>query len=149
MPPIADTPLTIPPPSLPTGGTLPDLRIGAVADTLSERVAALVGLGLEVLRIEWRRLYGSTPPFRVSRDLLQRSIAHRMQEEARGGLSAAVRRQLAAFARSLAANGKQPLTAPAAKLKPGTTLVREWHGRTHTVIVLERASSTTESTTPP
>ena len=26
--------------------------------------------------------------------------------------------------------------APAVRLKPGTTLVREWHGRTHTVLVL-------------
>jgi hypothetical protein len=134
----ADTPLTILPLSLPTVGTPPDLRLGAALDTLSERVAVLAGLGLEDLRTEWQRLYRSPPPFRVSRDLLQRSIAHRMQEEALGGVSAAGQRQLAASARGLAANGKQPLVTPAAKLKPGTTLVREWHGRTHTVIVLEK-----------
>ena len=36
----------------------------------------------------------------------------------------------------MAAEG-EPAPAPATvRLKPGTTLVREWHGRTHTVLVL-------------
>jgi hypothetical protein len=61
-----------------------------------------------------------------------------MQEEALGGLSTAAQRQLATLARSLAMGGKQPPVSPATKLKPGTTLVREWHGRTHTVIVQEK-----------
>ncbi len=61
-----------------------------------------------------------------------------MQEEALGGLSTAAQRQLVALARSLAADSKQPPVSPAVKLKPGTTLVREWHGRTHTVIVQEK-----------
>lgn len=138
MPPTADTPLTISLPSPPSGGALPALPIGPHPDELSGRVPALGSLGLEDLRIEWRKLYRSAPPLRLSRDLLQRSIAHRLQEEALGGLSAAARRQLAALARTLAANGKQPSVPPAAKLKPGTTLVREWHGRTHTVIVQEK-----------
>jgi hypothetical protein len=107
-------------------------------EELGQRLAALAGLELEDLRDEWRRLYRSTPPLRLSRDLLQRSIAHRMQEEVLGGLSSAAQRQLAAVARSLAADGKQRPVTPAAKLKPGTTLVREWHGRTHTVIVQEK-----------
>ena len=103
----------------------------------SERLKALADISLEGLRIEWRRLYRCTPPARLSRDLLQRSIAHRLQEEVLGGLSTAAQRQLAAMARSLAANGKLA-APPAVRLKPGTTLVREWHGRTHTVFVLEK-----------
>lgn len=93
---------------------------------------------MEDLRDEWRRLYRSAPPLHLSRDLLQRGIAHRMQEEALGGLSSAAQRQLAAVARSLAADGKQRPITPAVKLKPGTTLVRDWRGRTHTVIVQEK-----------
>ena len=61
---------------------------------LSERLTALAALDLEELRTQWQGLYRSTPPLRFSRDLLQRSIAHRMQEEALGGLSAATQRQL-------------------------------------------------------
>ena len=86
MPPTADTPLVVSLPSPPSGGTLPALPIGVDPDELSVRVAALASLGLEDLRIEWRKLYRTVPPLRLSRDLLQRSVAHRMQEEALGGL---------------------------------------------------------------
>jgi hypothetical protein len=103
---------------------------------LEERLAALAGLGLDGLRGEWRKLHRAVPPARLSRDLLLRSIAHRLQEDALGGLSPAAERRLASLARSLAAGG-DPVAAPAAvRLKPGTALVREWHGRTHTVLVL-------------
>lgn len=125
-------------PSPPSGGTLPALPIGTDPDGLSGRISALGDLGLEGLRIEWRKLYRSAPPLRLSRDLLQRSIAHRMQEQALGGLSTAAQRQLVALARNLLADGKQRPVTPAVRLKPGTTLVREWHGRTHTVIVQEK-----------
>ena len=103
---------------------------------LDERLAALNRLGLDQLRAEWRRLHhGAAPPARLSRDLLLRSIAHRLQEDALGGLPPAAKRRLASLDRGLAAKGK-PAVAPAVRLKPGTTLVREWHGRTHTVLVL-------------
>jgi Protein of unknown function (DUF2924) len=103
---------------------------------LDKRLAALGGLGLDQLRGEWRRLHRAAPPARLSRDLLLRSIAHRLQEDAFGGLGPAARRRLAGLARGVAAQGK-PTPAPApVRLKPGTTLVREWHGRTHTVVVL-------------
>ena len=103
---------------------------------LDERLAGLAGLGLDQLRREWRRLHRAAPPARLSRDLLLRSIAHRLQEDAFGGLGPAARRRLASLARGSAAKGR-PAAAPAAvRLKPGTTLVREWHGRTHTVLVL-------------
>jgi hypothetical protein len=116
----------------------PGRNAAAPTEELGQRLSALASLDLEDLRDEWRRLYRRAPPLRLSRDLLQRSIAHRMQEEALGGLSTAAQRQLAALARSLAADGKQRPVTPAVNLKPGTTLVREWHGRTHTVIVQEK-----------
>jgi len=75
---------------------------------------------------------------RLSRDLLQRSIAHRLQEEVLGGLSPAAQRQLAALAGTVASDGSRSRDAPAIRLKAGTTLVREWHGHTHTVMVLEK-----------
>ena len=108
----------------------------ANAFALDERLAALGGLGLDQLRGEWRRLHRrAAPPARLSRDLLLRSIAHRLQEDALGGLRPAAERRLASLARGVAKG--EPAAAPAAvRLKPGTTLVREWHGRTHTVLVL-------------
>jgi hypothetical protein len=87
------------------------------------------------LRDEWRRLYRGQPP-RLSRDLLIRTIAYRMQEIAYGGLSKATQRQLAALIRELKVKGAVSVT-PDLSLRPGTRLVREWRGRTHTVVVTE------------
>jgi hypothetical protein len=52
---------------------------------LSQRIAALKELTAQQLRDEWRRLYRGQPP-RLSRDLLIRTVAYRMQELAYGGL---------------------------------------------------------------
>ena len=59
-----------------------------------------------------------------------------MQERAHGGLALAVKRRLRALAEEFEANGAGSL-APAPLLKPGTRLLREWGGKTHTVIVLD------------
>ena len=102
---------------------------------LSQQLAALNDLTAPQLRAEWRRLYRSQPP-RLSRDLLVRSIAYRMQELAHGGLSKATRRRLSALAGELEANGSVvPERGP--RIRPGMRLMREWHGRTHTVVVTE------------
>ena len=58
----------------------------------------------QALRAEWRRLYRGQPP-RLSRDLLVRSIAYRIQELADGGLSKATRRKLLALTKVLQSNG--------------------------------------------
>src|SRR5436305_949308 len=100
---------------------------------------ALVDLehrSIRELRTEWRSLYRTDPPTRLSRDLLLRGIAFRRQERLEGGLSIAARRRLDALAAQLDAKAASAF-APAAILKPGTRLVREWHGRAHAVIVLE------------
>ena len=96
---------------------------------------ALCELTRAELKGRWQALYGSPPPVQISRQLLLQAVAYRMQEEAYGGLSARTRRQLARAARDLAAG--RSLQAPAAKIKPGTRLLREWQGLVHEVIVLE------------
>ncbi len=88
------------------------------------------------LRILWRRLIRSEPPSRLSRDLMARAIAYRMQERADGGLGLATRRRLQLLAAALV-DSRAAAGEPGIALKPGARLVREWHGRTHTVLVLE------------
>jgi hypothetical protein len=90
---------------------------------------------LDELRHEWRRLYHSEPP-RISRDLLIRGIGYRLQEIEYGGLGKSTRRKLKTLAKMFRITGR---VAPDAglSLKPGARLVREWHGRTHTVTVTE------------
>jgi len=92
-------------------------------------------LGLEELRHQWRRLHHNEPP-KISRDLLIRSIGYRLQEIEHGGLGKSTRRKLQTMAKALRTTGRLgPM--PSLSLKPGARLVREWHGRTHTVTVTE------------
>jgi hypothetical protein len=116
-------------PVLDTGSTPSD------AASLPERLVALTELTLPELRAEWRRLYRSQAP-RLSRNLMVRAIAYRLQERACGGVSAAVSRKLLEYGRrdSGTPHGRDVTNALP---KPGTRLVREWNGRTYTVTITE------------
>ena len=98
-------------------------------------IARIRSLDLAGLRREWRRLYHKEPP-RLSRDLFVLGLGYRLQEIAQGGLSKATRRKLQTIAKALRTNGRVG-PAPSLTLKPGTRLVREWGGRTHTVTITE------------
>src|SRR6266446_5630003 len=102
---------------------------------LSRRIASLSELTAQQLRDEWRRLYRGQPP-RLSRDLLIRTIAYRMQELVYGGLSKATQRKLDALTKELKGKGSIAVT-PDTSVRSGTRLVREWRGKTHTVVVTE------------
>jgi hypothetical protein len=100
---------------------------------LPAEIARLERLAIDRLRNEWRRLYQTSPPKRLSRDLLLRGIAYRLQERAHGGLSKGTLRRLHLRSEDLS-NRKHRRPA---SFKAGTRLIREWHGQTHTVIILE------------
>jgi Protein of unknown function (DUF2924) len=86
------------------------------------------------LRGEWRRLHRMPPPMRLSRELLVRAITYKLQERALGGLSKSILRKLESLNVEPAAGDARKPTPPIS-LKPGTRLVREWRGVTHTVLV--------------
>lgn len=75
------------------------------------------------------------PPKRLSRDMMLRGIAYKLQERALGGLSKSVQRLISAGAEFVPSPdlGRK---APRVTVSPGTQLVREWNGQTHTVLVL-------------
>ena len=62
-----------------------------------------------------------------------RALAHQLQEQSYGGVGRALRRRL----QSLAGASEKATMAvdPGLVLKAGTTLVRQWRGHTHTVLV--------------
>jgi hypothetical protein len=102
---------------------------------LTDRLAVLPTLGLGDLRLEWRRLFRAEPP-RLSRDIMMRAIAYRLQEIAHAGLSKVTQRRLMTLANQLETEGRiAPLPGP--RIKPGCRLIREWHGRTHTICVTD------------
>ena len=90
-------------------------------------IARLRSLALDALRRRWRAVFGRTPPAGLSKDLLGRMIAWRMQEQAFGGLD----RESLMFLEGLARHGGSPRR----QLKPGTVLVRDYQGQRHTVTV--------------
>lgn len=124
-------------PSSLDGGAPVARRNGATtADTIVDRLKALEQMDSTALRVEWRRLYRSPAPKRVARNLLMLGVAWKIQERAYGGLGAATKRRLAELAKTLERNGDVTRNR-VALLKPGAKLVREWHGETHTVTIVE------------
>lgn len=102
---------------------------------LRERIHELSKLGALELRAEWTKVYRTTAPRHISRDLLLRGIAYRLQERMYGGLKASTLRRLQKIAADLETEPQAtPLQASA--LKPGVRLIREWKGETHVVEVL-------------
>ncbi|MDB5406926.1 MAG: hypothetical protein JWL84_1838 [Rhodospirillales bacterium] len=97
-------------------------------------LAALADQPNAELRLAWRRLHRCDAPVRLSRDLLLRAVAYRLQEDAIGGLSAAVKRRLRALAQSIDQDGAAD---GGAALESGARLVRGWRGRTHVVTVID------------
>jgi hypothetical protein len=105
-----------------------------------EALLRLPKLGLGELRQQWRILYKTEASLHLSRDLLVRAVAYRMQEVALGGLSSGRQRQLHQIARQLKETGAA-VTPRRPELKPGTRLVREWQGQTYEVLVLDEGFS--------
>jgi Protein of unknown function (DUF2924) len=97
------------------------------AAAIEAEIARLRALALDALRRRWRVVFGRTPPAPLSKDLLGRMIAWRLQERAFGGLD----RESLRFLDGLARHGGSPRR----RLKPGTVLVRDYRGQRHTVTV--------------
>jgi hypothetical protein len=86
-------------------------------------------LGLDELRKRWRTTFEAAPPPALTKDLIARMIAYRIQEEAFGGLDRATAKLLDRLARGQ----KSELSR---RLKAGTVLVREYRDERHTVTVV-------------
>ena len=108
------------------------------ADKLSVRIAGLRSMTTAQLRDEWQQVIGSPAPAEFGKDMLTRGVAYRLQEQVHGRMLLTTARQLAEGRKQLA-RGQSP--NPLARLRPGTQLARDWHGRTHHVLVLENGYS--------
>ena len=106
-----------------------DPRIEAEVDRLRP-------MRIKELRALWRAKFKSDPPKAFGPDLLRRSIAYQIQEEAYGGLDPATRRLLNQLMAQYAQDPAGKIVMPR-RIKPGAILVREWKGERHRVTVLE------------
>ena len=103
--------------------------------TAESEIAGLADRPTHELRVAWRKLYRREPPVGLSRDLMTRAIANKMQERAYGGPSVAMKRRLTTLAGEFEKGS--PSFDTGAVLKAGTRLVRQWRRHAHTVLVLE------------
>jgi hypothetical protein len=87
------------------------------------------------LRLRYREVFRTDPPKAFGPDLLRRSIAHRIQEKAYGGLSRSVQRLLDQMMKAYAARPNGKIVLPR-RIKPGSVLVRERKSKSHRVTVL-------------
>jgi hypothetical protein len=123
------------PPNGPQIGAGAATKASSDASRLRDRLAVLPTLSLGDLRLEWRRLFRADPP-RLSRDIMMRAVAYRLQEVAQGGASKVTQRRLTTLAAEFETGGTIA-PPPGPKIKPGSRLIREWHGRTYTVCVAD------------
>jgi hypothetical protein len=99
---------------------------------IAQEIERISGLDLAGVRALWRATFKKEPPGALTRDLLVRQLAWRIQEKAFGGHDAATLKLLDAYGRQDA--GKVVLFR---RLKPGTSVVREYQGVRHIVTITE------------
>lgn len=87
------------------------------------------------LRDRYRDLFKAEPPKAFGPDLLRRSIAYRIQENADGGLARPTRRLLDLLIKAMAAKPDGRIELPR-RIKAGAILVREWKGEIYRVTVM-------------
>jgi Protein of unknown function (DUF2924) len=127
--------------------------------SVDDEIDRLEGLSIFELRTLWRRHWKKPPPMRLSKDMLIRGVAWKLQEQVFGGIGKPELRKLTVLAKAAAEQslaggsdeiGNAASTGPAAQynrspttsvpttitLREGNRLVREWNGTTHTVLVL-------------
>ncbi len=102
---------------------------------IKHRLESLHGLDNAALRAQWLELFKRPAP-ELRRDLLIRILAYRIQEQAYGGLSVRTHNRLRHLARLFEKDPKAAVPS-APTIKPGTRLLRQWQGQTHTVTAIE------------
>lgn len=102
---------------------------------IEAKLERLRSMPIVELRALWCAKFNSEPPKAFGPDLLRRSIAQKLQEDAYGGLDRATARLLNhLMAQSAKTNGK--IVVPR-RIKAGAVLVREWKGKSHRITVTD------------
>jgi Protein of unknown function (DUF2924) len=116
--------------------SFPGSKVGKVDPAAEAELDRLPTMRIVDLRTRYRELFRAEPPKAFGPDLLRRSIAHRIQERAYGGLSREHQGLLDQLVKAARAKPNGRLELPR-RIKPGSELVRTWNRHTYRVVVLE------------
>lgn len=95
--------------------------------SLESEIAHLRGLDMDGLRARWRSLTGRRAPRHLSKELMFRILAYRIQADASGDLDSATFRYLERIASDTDQGHSKSLpSSDGDQIKPGAVLVREW-----------------------
>ena len=109
--------------------------------SIEDEIARLRDLNLKALRVRWRNAFGKPAPEHLTRYLLFRIIAYRLQADRFGDLDAEtlkVLKQAAGQEDPVSAVSKTLARVDQRRFAPplGTVLVREWDRQSHRVMVM-------------
>ena len=96
-------------------------------ENLGAEIDRIAALNVDRSRALWREMMGRPAPDALSKELIARALAYRLQEQSLGGLDPHLRRLLATLAK--------PGAEPIRHLKIGSVIVREHEGEIHEVMV--------------
>ena len=109
--------------------------------SIEDEIAQLRDVDLKGLRVRWRNAFGKPAPEHLTRYLLFRIIAYRLQADRLGDLDAETLKVLkqaagqegpaSVVSKTLARLDQRRFAPP-----PGTVLVREWDRKSHRVMVM-------------
>src|SRR5262249_17504292 len=117
---------------------MPRVRIGPTLPNRAEidvEVARLRDLDVGQLQSYWRTMLKGRLPPHLSRHLLFRIVAYRLQANRLGELDGHSRHLLDHSGSPEKASQKATDGQPIVDVRPGTILAREWRGRIHRVVV--------------
>ena len=105
---------------------------------VEQELQRLSTMTLGELRTKWQLLNRSPAPTAMSKELLCLAISYQMQEQVSGSLSRRTLLRIKAL-EDRNAGGKRTRHVHATPLlKPGAKLLREWRGKIHEVLTLEK-----------
>ncbi|UOK71863.1 DUF2924 domain-containing protein [Ancylobacter polymorphus] len=104
---------------------------------IDRELARLGELSLDELKTRFRDLTGSALPKYMRRGLIELAVGHALQAKLLGGLDRETRKKLEDAVATIVPKGEPPPKPKRQnrKLKPGTRLIRQWHGRLYEVTV--------------
>lgn len=108
-------------------------------EIVARELAAIPGISREGLIERWESAHGQPPPKGISHRLLEYNAAYAIQIKHCGGLSRSLIKELEKGEEDKTlGEGRRGKPATKTQLKPGARLVREWHGESHIVDVVEK-----------